>query len=42
MQLVGQLKNIDCINTDGTQNMFILTILKKLKERRLNFLKGMR
>ena len=26
---VGLLKNVDGINADGTQNMFVLTIIKK-------------
>ena len=37
IEFVGQLKNVDCINADGTQNMFILTILEKMKETRLTF-----
>ena len=28
IQFVGKLKNVDGINADGTQNMFILTILE--------------
>ena len=40
IELVGQLKNIDGINADGTQNMFILTILEKNKEMRLKFSRG--
>ena len=30
----GQLKNVDGINADGTQSMFVLTILEKIKETR--------
>ena len=37
---VGQLKNVDGINADWTQNMFILTILEKTKETRLKFSQG--
>ena len=40
IEFVGQLKNIDGINADGTQNMFILTILEKTKEMRLKFSQG--
>ena len=36
-KFVGQLKNADGINADGTQNMFILTILEKIKETGLKF-----
>ena len=36
IEFVGQLKNIDANGTttvaDGTQNMFILTILEKVKD----------
>ena len=31
IEFLGQLKNIDGINADGTQNMFILTISGKMK-----------
>ena len=40
IKFVGQLKNIDGINADGTQSMFILTILEKIKEARLKFSQG--
>ena len=33
---VRQLKDIDDINAGGTQNMFILTVLEKTKETKLN------
>ena len=33
IKFVGQLKNIDGANADGTQSMFVLTILEKLKKR---------
>ena len=36
-EFVGQLKNIDDINADGTQNIFVLSILQKFKETRLKF-----
>ena len=38
--MVGELKNVDGINPDGTQSMFILTILEKIKETRLKFSQG--
>ena len=34
---VRQLKDIDDINAGGTQNMFILTILEKAKEKKIFF-----
>ena len=44
IKFVGQLKNLDddynAINADGTQNMFILTILEKIKETILKFSQG--
>lgn len=39
MQFVVQSKNADGVNADGAQFMFALTILKKVKETRLNSLK---
>ena len=33
----GRLKNVDCVNADGAESMFILTILEKIKKARLNF-----
>ena len=39
-ELVGQLKNENGINVDGTQSMVILTILEKIKEMRLKFTQG--
>ena len=39
IEFVGQLENIDIVNADVTQSIFILTILEKIKETRLNFLK---
>ena len=34
---VWQWKNIDGINTAGTESIFVLTILEKIKETRLKF-----
>ena len=34
IEFVGQSKNVDGINADGTQSMFILTVLEKIKEPR--------
>ena len=31
-EITGQLKNIDSVNADGAQAMFILTILEKFKK----------
>ena len=39
-ELVGQLKNTDSINANSTQSMFVLTILVKIKETRINFSQG--
>ena len=33
IEFVGQLKNVDGINADGTQNMVILTILKNERNK---------
>ena len=40
IEFVGQLKNTDGINADGTQSMFVLTILEKINEMRLKFPQG--
>ena len=40
IEFVEQLKNVDGVNADGTQNMFILTTLEKVKETRLKFSQG--
>ena len=40
IEFVGQLKNIHDKNTDGTQSVFVLTILGKIKESRLTFSQG--
>ena len=38
IKFLGQLKNENCINADGTQSMFISTIFEiGNKETRLNF-----
>ena len=41
---VGQLENVDkdcnAIDADGTEAMFILTVLEKIKEMRLNISQG--
>ena len=37
IELIAQLKNIDGINADAAESMFILTILEKIKETRLKF-----
>ena len=39
-ECVGQLKNADGINADGTQNMFVLATLEKIEETRLTFSQG--
>ena len=39
-KIVGHLKKIDGINANGTQSMFILTILEKTNEMRLEFSAG--
>ena len=40
MEHFEHLKNTDNKNVDVTQNMFILTILEKIKETRLTFSQG--
>ena len=40
MKWVAHLKNDDCINADGTQTMFVLTILEKNQKARLKFSQG--
>ena len=40
IEFVGKLKNIDGVNADGTQSMFVLKILEKIKETRLKFSQG--
>ena len=40
IKFLGQLKNVDDINADGTQSMSYLAILEKIKETRLKFTQG--
>ena len=40
IEFVGQLKNTNGVNADGTQSMFVLVILEKIKETRLKFSLG--
>ena len=40
MEFIGQLKNEDSVNADGTQSMFVVKILEKIKEMRLKFYQG--
>ena len=37
IEIVGQIKNTDGLSADGTQSMFALTILEKIKETKLKF-----
>ena len=37
IEIVEQLKNTNGVNADGTQSMFVVTVLEKVKERRLQF-----
>ena len=40
IEFVGQLKNEDVVNADGTQNLFTLTILEEIKETKMKFSQG--
>ena len=40
IEFVGQLKNEDGINADGTQSTFILMILENFKETKLKLSQG--
>ena len=40
IEFAGQLKNIDGIKADETQNVFVLTILEKIKKTRIKFSQG--
>ena len=40
VELIGQLKKEDGINADAAKSMFALTILEKVKEKRLKFSQG--
>ena len=37
MEFVTQLKNVNRQNAEGTQSMFIVRILEKIRETRLKF-----
>ena len=37
IEFVAQIKNVDGINADGMESMFVLTVLEKMKETRLKF-----
>ena len=41
IEILGQLKDNDDVNSDGTQSMFILTILEKIKETEPKFHKDL-
>ena len=40
IEFFRQLKNVNGINADRTQNVFVLKILEKIKETRLKFSQG--
>ena len=40
IEFIGQLKNDHGDDLDGTQSMFVWTILEKIKETRLTFSQG--
>ena len=40
IEFVGQLKNEDVVNADGTKNLFTLTILEEIKETKMKFSQG--
>ena len=40
IEFVGQLKITDDENADGTQSLFVLTILEKIRETTLKFSQG--
>ena len=37
IEFVGQVENVDGTNADGSESVFILMILEKIKETRLKF-----
>ena len=39
IKFLGQLKNTDNVNADGTHSMFVWKILEKIKETRLKWSK---
>ena len=40
IEFVGKFKNVDGINGDGTEYMFVSTMLEKIKETSLKFSQG--
>ena len=40
IELIGQLKNDDGVNADGTQSMFVVTILERIKKTRFECSQG--
>ena len=40
IEFVGKFKNVDGINDDGTEYMFVSTMLEKIKETSLEFSQG--
>ena len=40
IEFVGKLKNVDGINPDGAESMFILKIFENIQETRLSFFEG--
>ena len=40
IEFIGKLKNMDSINTDEKQCMFVLTIFENINETRLNVSSG--
>ena len=40
IEFVGQLKNVDGVNADGRQSMFVLTIFEQIKEKSLKLSQG--
>ena len=40
IEFVGKFKNVDGINDDGTEYMFVSTMLEKIKEASLKFSQG--
>ena len=40
IEFYGQLKNVNDINADVTQSIFVLTILETFKETKLTFSEG--
>ena len=40
IEFVGKFKNVDGINDDGTEYMFVSTMLEKIRETSLKFSQG--